>query len=249
MIAKNTDEVIAYLDQIIAESKVQQSRVGFFAALYRQVSLKIKQGIDQGLFDDNDRMNRFSAAFANRYFDALVGDRNGGKITKSWKIAFQTVPQSDVIILQHLLLAINAHINLDLGIVVAQLCPGEKLVTFTNDFQTVNKLLIEILDNIQGAVNEFSPLFDILDRVGGRNEEEVIKFSITKARAHAWNVAENLAFLSAEQQANQIINWDEKIAFLGQVIISPSRIIDKALDLIQAEESKDVSKIIDALNS
>ncbi|BAZ03784.1 DUF5995 family protein [Calothrix sp. NIES-3974] len=248
MRANSIDDVLIFLDEIIHTSKAERSRIGFFAALYRQVTLKILAGMNHGFFDDNQRMNHFSAEFANRYFDALIGYREGEFVTKSWEIAFTATNQTDVIILQHLLLGINAHINLDLGIVAAQICPGDKLKDFQHDFQGINTLLIDILEDVQGVVNQFSPLLDILDRVGGRKDEEIIKFSFKKARAQAWKVAEYFAVLSADEQIKRIQELDEKIAFLGQIIISPSRIIDKALDLIKMQEDDDVVKIIDGLN-
>ncbi len=63
---------------------------GYFPALYRQVTLTVKQGIASGSFDDGPRMDRF---------DAFQGTRSG-----------------QLIILQDLLVGINAHINLDLGV-------------------------------------------------------------------------------------------------------------------------------------
>ena len=144
MLATNIDDVIKTLDLIIAEAKAKRDqyhtgdRIGLFAALYRQVTLKIKMGMESGYFDECDRMNRFAAKFANRYFTAIDTYKNGDKPTKSWKVAFEAALQPDFIIIQHLLLGVNAHINLDLGIVAAEICPGEKLQGFAGDFEKIN---------------------------------------------------------------------------------------------------------------
>ena len=45
------------------------------------------------------------------------------------------------VILQHLLLGINAHINLDLGIAAVETSPGNQLAPLKNDFDMINKLL------------------------------------------------------------------------------------------------------------
>ena len=71
MKANNIEEVIQGLDTIIARAKETNSRIGFFAALYRQVTLKIEQRISAGRFDNNVRMDEFATRFANRYFNAL----------------------------------------------------------------------------------------------------------------------------------------------------------------------------------
>jgi hypothetical protein len=254
MLTKNIDEVIKTLDLIIAEAKAKPNqhstgdRIGLFAALYRQVTLKIKMGMESGYFDDCDRMNRFAAKFANRYLSAIDTYRNGGKPTKSWKVAFEAASQPDFIILQHLLLGINAHINLDLGIVAAEICPGAELQNFAGDFEKINNTIAELLNPIQEVVNQFSPLLEILDKVGGITDESIVSFSIKEARQEAWNHAQLLAQQTTEQQQSTIISLDRKVAFLGRIVASPSRIIDKAIEIVKTSESDDIPSIIDALN-
>ncbi|PAX52684.1 DUF5995 family protein [Brunnivagina elsteri] len=265
MLTTNIDEVIKTLDLMIAEAASKSDspgetlrdkrsltprayRIGLFAALYRQVTLKIRIGMESNHFDDCDRMNRFAAKFANRYFIALDTYRSGGKPTKSWKVAFEAASQPDFIILQHLLLGINAHINLDLGIVAAEICPGEELQSFAGDFEKINNTIADLLNPNQEVVSQFSPLLEILDKVGGITDEAIVSFSIKKARQQAWNHAQILALQTTEQQQSTIISLDQKVAFLGRIIASPSRIIDKAIEIVKSSESNDIPVIIDALN-
>ena len=46
-LARTIDEVILQLDDIIARSIREQSRLGYFAALYRKVTIKVKEGIEK----------------------------------------------------------------------------------------------------------------------------------------------------------------------------------------------------------
>lgn len=41
---------------------------------------------------------------------------------------------------------------------------------------------------------------------------------------------------------------DTKVAFLEKLVINPSRILNKAVDLVHATESEDIPVIINALN-
>ena len=50
-LAKNIDEVIARLTDIIDISRQEPGRMGYFAALYRKVTINVKQGILNGRFD------------------------------------------------------------------------------------------------------------------------------------------------------------------------------------------------------
>src|SRR3954466_2154105 len=70
MQANGIDDVLRILDGIIADTRARRDPLGYFPALYRQVTLTVKQGIASGYFDDGPRMDRFDALFADRYFAA-----------------------------------------------------------------------------------------------------------------------------------------------------------------------------------
>ena len=75
--AKNIDEVIARLTDIIDISRQEPGRMGYFAALYRKVTINVKQGILNGRFEDGARMERLDVNFANRYLEAYELHRKG----------------------------------------------------------------------------------------------------------------------------------------------------------------------------
>jgi hypothetical protein len=106
-LARTIDEVIARLDEIIARSIREQSRLGYFAALYRKVAIKIKEGIAEGRFENGPRMERLDVTFANRYLEALDQYRRGEAPTGCWIIAFEAAATWRPIILQQLLLGMN----------------------------------------------------------------------------------------------------------------------------------------------
>jgi hypothetical protein len=65
------DQVIDQLTEIIDWSRTTNSRLGYFAALYRKVTIKVKEGIAENFFDDGERMERMDVIFANRYLAAV----------------------------------------------------------------------------------------------------------------------------------------------------------------------------------
>ena len=119
--------VLDALDDIIDRAIDRRSRVGYFAAIYRKVTSKIAEGIASGFFDDGERMERLDVIFVNRYSAALDGFERGSRPTRSWELAFQATTGARPIILQHLLAAMNAHINVDLGIAAAATAPGSAI--------------------------------------------------------------------------------------------------------------------------
>src|SRR5215216_7912660 len=60
MPAHTIDEVIEHLDDLIAHARRAKNRLGYFAALYRNVTIKVKEGILAGSFEDAARMERLA---------------------------------------------------------------------------------------------------------------------------------------------------------------------------------------------
>ena len=121
---KNIQQVLEELDEIIDNSTRQQWAHGFFATLYRQVTADVAEGIEKGIFEDNERMERLDVLFAQRYLDAFSAYSAGSGTTRSWAVSFRANERRRSIILQYLLLGINAHINLDLGIAASETMGG-----------------------------------------------------------------------------------------------------------------------------
>jgi hypothetical protein len=248
MQAGNIDDVLRILDGIIASCKAASDPLGYFPALYRQVTLEVKQGIATGFFDNGPRMARFDALFANRYFAAYQAFRSGGQPTKSWQVAFDGTRSGQLIILQDLLVGINAHINLDLGVVTGETFQGAALEGFHDDFDRINDILAGLLPQVEAVVGQFSPLLGILSRIGGKDVIEVLDFSMDAARDDAWLHAQLLSVMPPLGWPMAVKALDDKAAFLGRVIAKPSGLVARAVSLIKETESTDVPAIIDALN-
>ena len=164
-------------------------------------------------------------------------------------VAFQAAASRRLLVLQHLLLGMNAHINLDLGIAAARTCPGEELPTLKGDFGEINNILSDLVDEMQDRIAAVSPWLGFLDRVGGRTDEAIVDFSMGRARDAAWGFAERLAPLSQEQQADRIAEQDGLIAALARRIRSPrSKLVSLVAMLIRLRESNDVARVIDVLS-
>src|SRR5215216_527449 len=89
--AKTIDEVIGHLDEIIARARREESRFGYFATLYRNVTVEVKRGIAAGRFEDGPRMERLDVNFANRYLTALDCYLRGEPASRCWVTSFKAV--------------------------------------------------------------------------------------------------------------------------------------------------------------
>jgi hypothetical protein len=248
MRADDIDEVIDHLTGIVRDARRDGDRLGYFASLYRQVTVAIRDAIRANEFDDGERMSRFDAHFGNRYFDALEAWRRDQTGPNCWRAAFGHLQEPNAIIIQHLLLGVNAHINLDLAVAAAQTSSGDSIRGLERDFFLVNDILVRVLAQIQDAVGQVSPFMVLLDQFGGRTDERILDFNIRTARREAWQNALLLARQSDGQDADTIKRLDTRSTLLAVLLARPAGLIRPAIELIRASENQDVREVISRLD-
>jgi len=245
------DGVLDELDDIIKTTVEEDSPLAIFAFVYRRTTAKIAEGIAQGQFEDARRMERFDVDFAKKYIRAFWGYRHDQPVSLVWKIAFDAAVDPGgrkPIILQHLLLGMNAHINLDLGIAAAETVPDGQIQSLKKDFMTVNTLLEELIDEMQVRISRASPLLFLIDWVGNQSDEAVVNFSIRRARDFAWNAAVTLAHADEQEKEHIIREMDEHIAKVAKKVVDPPGfLLPHTLKLIRTFEEKEIPEIIDKL--
>ncbi|MER5791864.1 DUF5995 family protein [Streptomyces sp. NPDC001980] len=249
MTAQNIDDVVDGLAGIVRDAERTGDRIGYFAALYRQVTVEIRTAIHDGLFEDGARMDRFDTLFGNRYFDAhdaWLRDRSG---PRCWRETFGLLDDADTVIVQHLVLGVNAHINLDLAVAAAGTDPGKDIQALRHDFLLINDILARVVLAVQDSVDALSPLLSLLDKVGGRTDEQILDFSIRESREEAWYNAVLLAGQHEAERAATIERLDTRAAVLARLIARPGGIVRPALELIRHTESDDVPAVISHLDN
>lgn len=244
MAAENIDDVVAGLAGIVRDAAAAADRAGYFAALYRQVTVEVREGIRSGLFDDGPRMDRFDTLFGNRYFeayDAWWRDRSG---PRCWREAFGLLDDPGTVIIQHVVLGVSAHINLDLAIAAARTGPGDGIYALRRDFLLINDILGRVALAVQDAVGDVSPLLSLLDQAGARTDERILDFSIRQAREEAWRNAVLLAHQDEAEREATRERLDVRAAVLARLIARPGPLVRPALELIRSTESDDVPAVI-----
>lgn len=241
------DDVLAELDKIIEDAIQSNDYLGIFAYVYWRTTQRVQEGIANGEFSDSERMELFDVAFAKRYIDAYWQFKNQQTPTQTWLVSFHARLQG-LTLMQHLLMGMNAHINLDLGIVAAESAPGEKIHEIEADFMQINKILASLTDEMQERMGRVSTFVAWIDRVGSNKDELFVNFGIMLSREYAWFVARQLAMRSPEEQQEYIQQVDNNIARLSRIIQEPpGKIFKFLLRVISWFEEKNVQKIINNL--
>ncbi len=245
--AATIDEVVERLDAIIASYKAKGSRLGYFPALYRKVTIKVKDRISSGFFDDGDRMEHLDVIFANRYLHALRRYESGERPTEVWHFALDVTQQWWPIVLQHLLLGINAHINLDLGIAAVRTVGPTGLPALHDDFNRINQVLADLVGGVQRELAEIWPTLRIMGRFLGGVDKAIVNFSMDEARDAAWNFATHLATLEEVAQEVEIRRHDAEMLDLARLVRYPGFLLGQVTKIVRLGERGDVRDIIEIL--
>lgn len=244
--ATTINEVIQLLDEIIEISKQEQSAIGLFAILYREVTLKIKEGIDNDSFQNGERMEKLDVIFANRYLKAYYQYKAREKASECWEFSFQQAETFWPIVVQHLLLGINAHVNLDLGIASAQVSTIENIEDLKSDFDHINTILSNLVGHVETCLIKIWPTLTIILKLTGKIDNFFIDFSMKTARDGAWKFANEFVAIPENQIEACIQERDQKITKIARLVSNPGYFVSAVFKFIRLFERGTVAqKIID----
>ena len=146
----------------IAESS--DDAVGYFPAVYSRVTTQIALSIERGEHADGDRMNVFATDSASRHLSAC---NQTMPRPRCWQATWD-VAEENLLIVQHLLLGINAHVNFDLPQSVAAVArQSGDLAGAREDFDTVNDLLSSISVDVLRDLGRLSRWTSKVAALGG----------------------------------------------------------------------------------
>jgi hypothetical protein len=247
--SKTIDEIIQQLEQLIDECAKSNDRIGFFASLYYKVTVSVRNAIRNGDFEDNARMEQFDVAFANRYLTAVQQWRNKEHPTGPWQVAFDASKKSSRLVLQHLLLGMNAHINLDLGIAAVVASGDKPIAKIRKDFNSINDILGSMTFEVLQEINRISPLLSLFG-LHASNDTILIQFSITNARDGAWSFAEDLSSKKGSDADACVLARGNTIQTLAASLVQPKGVaIRITLWVIHFFEWKNPKRIIEVLHT
>jgi hypothetical protein len=208
--AKSVADVLSNIDQIVEWAIATESQIGYFAVVYQRVTRSIQAAINNGrVFKDNALVTQLDIAFAQRYFNALNAyfypDKFAGP-TLPWEVALVAAQDSQAILLQHMMIAFNAHITFDLGMACYALAPAPNLLNaLDGDYNKVNDLLLDQIEPMVDILQQLSPEL-VWTRRLMPDELGVLKRYLKKLRRGAWEFAVYMALkptLASQKQVSQ----------------------------------------------
>lgn len=204
-----TNLVLERMQTQIERWDVCADRRCIFLKCYRLMTANMIEGLRSGRFLDAAWVSVLLERFAEYYFEALAAwEREPASAPRVWQLAHEACRQPNVLVVQSLLLGVNAHINYDLVLVLVELLQGQwprlsasaRGNRFT-DYCRVNAVIAETIDSVQDEILEpAAPLMDLVDKGLGRLDELAIARLITRWRRGVWGHSVRLLEASSPQE-------------------------------------------------
>ncbi|MGY6500815.1 MAG: DUF5995 family protein [Acidimicrobiales bacterium] len=215
---------------------------GYFAAMYARVTGRIAAAIDTGRFADGERMDAFATTFASYY---LVCARDEVPSPRCWQASWDAAEAGGLLIAQHLLLGINAHVNHDLALAVVETAgPDGDLASVRPDFNAVNDVLAETYDDVIADLGRVSRWATTVASIGGG---DAFNFSLRVAREQAWRSAVAMRHLDDAGLRSHAGELDRLVAVLAHHITRPPRPARPVLAVLRRFEDDDPAVVVPRL--
>ena len=194
-------DTLQHMNSLLREMEQRSDQRSAFLRCYSLMSGNMVLASREGAFHDCEWMQHFVDHFAKYYFQALNQyDAAKERAPSVWVLAHDTALHAACSTIQKLLLGINAHINYDLVLTLADLLekewPGLDEAGRTRryeDYCKVNEIIAQTIDKVQDLVLETSdPKMELADLAMGRMDEWLISRLIRTWRDEVWEKAVEL---------------------------------------------------------
>ena len=229
------------LTTLEATFRERGDRRGAFLCVYARVTEAVGSAIDDGEFADPKWVTDYLVTFADLYREALLAYETGDLVAlpDPWQVAFETAARGDALVVQDVVLGINAHVNYDLALALHRVGVGPDRRARYADHCAVNAVLRSLVDEVQDRIAEYyAPGVAALDESLGRFDEGVSMFSLAEGRDSAWRSA--VALSSRFRLRRRVARWVLRTSSTGTayLLLAPtvSRSVADALAGVERGE-------------
>lgn len=210
-----TDRMQALVQQWVEAS----DRRAIFLHCYMLMTHNMLVAIDSDEFNDDEWVYTLLHRFADYYFDALNAYEQESPATPAvWRNAFDATREARTMVLQNLMLGVNAHINYDLVFTLVDMLEDEwaelsdaRRSRRYEDHCHVNFVIGRTIDTVQDTVIErLSPQMDIADKLLGPLDEWLTSRLISHWRDEVWHNAVQILDAPEKEQCDRLCRRIEK---------------------------------------
>lgn len=199
-------------------------RQAVFAAAYVEVMSSLQRDLAAGCFDDPGWVRRCAARFADYYFEALrLAEQQPGSVPRAWWLALRPDRRREGAILSNLVLSMNAHINHDLPLAIAETLPRGEVSVQAGDYARIMETLSGCIAPIQARVAQrYSVGLGRMDRAAMGLDDRLTAWLIQTFRAQGWGLALSLR-TTPRRRAALRSELDHRACLCARVLRLPTR--------------------------
>jgi hypothetical protein len=224
---RSMDDTVAGLGALEQQFLARGDRRSIFVTLYGTVSAEIRDRLATGFFADSAWVQRYAVAFANLYRVAVAHEEAGrtDQVPKSWQICFDAARDGRGLVIQDMLLGVNAHVNHDLPFTLHTVSIDPDRDARYRDHAAVNA----VLASVAGRATErlaalYAPGLRSITEAAGPLDEILSTFSLEVARESAWEAA--VALTNARTGVERRLTGrliESRAALMARLLRAPSR--------------------------
>lgn len=191
-------EVLGRLERIQAYAEAHEPRgqhdgIACFSALYHRITTRIWEEIASGAFRNPEFVAAVDVALANRYFGALrAGALQPDAVPAAWAPLLARRGDPRITRIQFAVAGVNAHLNVDLAVAIADTCSelhsGPSTGAKRTSYLEVNRI---VTTEMQALRRQFESTWErLIDRVVfGRVLIRIDDWTAVTTRDIAWEAA------------------------------------------------------------
>ncbi len=193
------------LGELLAAFEARGDRRAAFLSVYVRTTGAVAARLERGGFTASDWMADYLVAFANRYREAVLAHETGDTeaLAPAWRLAFRAADRGEASAVRLAALGVNAHVNHDLALALADvgLGTGDVRATRRADHRAVTEVIADLTGEVRAV---------LLARTDGAAQapaDERVAGAIAGCRERAWQTAVGLGSrLGVRQRAARWVN-------------------------------------------
>lgn len=184
-------DVVRRMEQELARLEAEQDPARFFLGTYLRTTKAVGAAIDAGRFEDPAWVTRWDVVFADFYLDALAAHRRDpASAPPTWRKAFAapaSLPPE-----AHVLLGMNAHINVDMPQALLRVIPpedfenGDLVASRRRDHCRVDEILADRIGPEEAELERQGGRRTLFDRAMMPVNRRASRRFLKEARRHVW---------------------------------------------------------------
>jgi hypothetical protein len=193
--------------------------------VYCRVTGEVDRGVRAGAFADPDWVAAYLVTFADHYRRAFLAYERGeiDAVPDAWQLSFDAALAPETLVLQDVLLGVNAHVNYDLALALHEVGIDADRRRRHDDHRAVNEVLRRLVDVQQDRLAaRYADGIADLDARFGRLDEALSMLSLREGRRNAWRGA--VALSTGVPGADRAVPWllNAVATGVGQLLLAPA---------------------------